>query len=132
MTESVIRVLMVPPNQLPIIAYLPATMNALRCAVSIGSEELCDVKSMHLTDNLYVLYCADFLIGLHANRRVGKTIIAGTFYVVAVDHKYQPVSLTEEQIHTCKKRFSMPEHFTDAEILQAHIDALLQDLDTLE
>ena len=123
---------MIPPHLPPVIVYLPISMTALRCAVSIGTEEYCNVKSKHISENVYILYCAeDVLVGLDANRRVGKEIVFGTFYIVATDHTFLPISLTDTQIDVYRERYAMPERFSDTEIIESRMDCLLQDLEAL-
>ena len=56
------------------------------------------------------------LLGLEANRRLGRDIIAGVFYVVGEDKRGNFTSLTQAQMEHYTKRFWPPELFLLGEI----------------
>lgn len=59
------------------------------------------------------------LLGLEGNRRVGNEIIAGTFFIVGQNEDLDSISLTDEQIKSCKARFQNPEEIDDSEVEQS-------------
>ena len=122
--EKTIRVLMIPLRQPPCIAYLYPTIDALRCAVSIGAYEVGDVKSKRISDGIYVIYNADYPISeLDGNRRVGDEIITGTFYIVATNEYGEMISLTDRQIDVYSERFQKVEYYGYREVIETNLNA---------
>ena len=56
------------------------------------------------------------LIGLEGNRRVGRDIIAGTFFICGFNDEGEFCSLTDEQVEKYKGRFQEDEHYTVKQI----------------
>ncbi len=56
------------------------------------------------------------LMGLEGNRRVGRDIIAGTFFIAGTNDEGEFVSLTDEQLKACKERFNKPEEILPEEV----------------
>ena len=122
--EKTIRVLMIPLRQPPCIAYLYPTIDALRCAVSIGAYEVGDVKSKRISDGIYLIHNADYPISeLDGNRRVANMIITGTFYVVATNEYGEMISLTDSQIDLYSERFREIEYYGYREVIETNFDA---------
>lgn len=51
------------------------------------------------------------LIGLEGNRRVGRDIIAGTFFLCGFNEEGEFTSLNDEQIKKYSERFKEPEQY---------------------
>ena len=133
MGNKIIRVLMIEPKQSPKISHIGSSLQDLRVAVSIGADEVGNVKSKKIGDGVYVLFNDDgFFAGLEANRRIDSEIISGVFYVIATDENYHPVSLTEDQILKYMTRFLTPEKIPFAEILDCHMNRLFESIDENE
>lgn len=98
MKEKTIKVLMVEPHQEPRMVELDNDLDALQKAVSIGADEQGLIELLYLEDNVSILCNEEGkLIGFEPNRRLGRDILCGVFYVVAEDEQGNLASLTEEQ-----------------------------------
>ena len=98
MEKKKIRTLIVAPNDLPIMIWMPVALEAFRIAVNMGAEEYGDVKAMKIDDDIYILYHRfGCFAGLEGNLMVGNRIISATFYVVAADKDGYPRSLTRKE-----------------------------------
>ena len=127
-----IKALMVAPMQTPKSISLETSIASFNRAVSIGADEELHVAAKRLGKCSYILYAPDaFFAGLEANRKVRGEIISGFFYVIAVDKKNQPVSLTDEQMERYMIRFYQPEHYENSEVLNNWSERLLKDLDDI-
>ena len=127
--NNIIKVLMIEPCKHPVISYLDASLSALRNAVNINAVDEGDVKARRISKHIYILYNnAGSLSGLEANRKVGKDIISGTFYIVAVDKEYFPVSLTDKEADKYLKRFWNPESFDDTDVIKSSIHSFFEDI----
>lgn len=128
-----IAVLKIEPGEYPSPAYLMPTIEAFKYAVSIGADEIGEVRSKRVGKDVYVLFNQDrCLAGLEGNRRIGKDILAGVIYVVGVTPKYHPRSLRDEEMAKYMSRYWEPETFSDIEIVEVNLDVLYQSLDDLE
>lgn len=59
------------------------------------------------------------LIQLEGNRRIGRDIIAGTFFICGSNEEGEFVSLTDEQVAKYSEKFKEPEHYTPEEVEDA-------------
>lgn len=117
MKDSKIKVLMVEPHKLPKVTMLDRNLDALQKAVSIGAESQGLIEIMPLENNVCLLCNEEGkLIGLEGNRRLGRDIIAGTFYICGNSKSGALCSLSEENIRKYTILFSLPETFTDEEV----------------
>ena len=98
MKEKKIKVLMVEPHKVPCMTEIDNDLDSLQKAVSIGADEQGLIELVYLEGNVSILCNEEGkLIGLEPNRRLGKDILCGVFYVVADDEKGNLASLTEVQ-----------------------------------
>ena len=106
MKEKEITVLMVEPGKHPAVATLKNELDSLQKAVSIGAAAQGLIELITIGDGVCVLCNEEGkLIGLEGNRRIGRDIITGVFYVVGEDGKGDLASLPEAKIEEYKERF---------------------------
>ena len=78
-----------------------------------------DIEEIGLDDHT-VLVCNEEgkLMNLQANRRVGRDVIAGTFFIAGDDGSEDLVSLTDEQVNEYKERFHELEEIEQQEVFE--------------
>lgn len=110
------RVLMVEPGKKPYAADINNDLEAMQRAVE-GLIEPIDL------DEGITMVCNEEgkLLGLEGNRRVGRDIICGTFFICGSNEEGEFISLTDEQLEMYSQRFEKEEYFTDEEIEDAFI-----------
>ena len=113
MREETITVLKVDPGKPPEEMKLPNTLEAMQKVVGgyievVYTEDVC-------------LICNEEgkLMGLEGNRRIGRDIIAGTFFLAGDNCEGEFCSLSEEQLSRLTRRFSQPETFCQGEVERA-------------
>ena len=108
------RVILVEPNTPPRIVEIENTLKTLQNTVGGYIE----VISMDHIDSNLILICNEEgkLIGLDGNRRVGRDIIVGVFYVMSEDREGNRISLSEKKIQYYQKLFWEPQTFDREEI----------------
>ena len=117
MKERTIKALMIEPGRKPCAVVLMNNLDALQKAVSVGAPEQGLSEFVYLEDNVSILCNEEGkLIGLAPNRRLGKDILCGVFYVVAEDDEGELISLTEEQQERYAKMFELPDVIGEDEI----------------
>ena len=117
MKEKDITVLMVEPNKHPTITTLTNDLDALQKAVSIGADYQGLIEIIGIEDGVCVLCNEEGkLIRLEGNRKIGRDIITGVFYVVGEDGHGNLTSLPKDKIESYQKRFWEPEQYTEADI----------------
>lgn len=106
-----IRVIIVPPNELPRVEVIQNTLKAQQEIVGGNIEEL-------YLDNDAVAVCNEEgkLMNLEANRKIGSDIIAGTFFIARDDGSEYLVSLTDEQADNYMEKFKEIEQHTQEEM----------------
>lgn len=105
------RVLMVEPMKEPHVADIENDLKSMQDVVG-GLIEV-----INLEDDIVMVDNEEGkLIGLEGNRRVGRDIIAGTFFLCGSNDEGEFVSLTEEQIDKYTNRFKEPEHYTPEQV----------------
>ena len=115
--ESIIT-LKVEPERKPIPVVLELSHESLRCAVSIGSEEVANVVAKQLKKDVCIVYADDgFLYELEANRKVNGDIICGVFYVTGINTEGYLTSLTGAQIREYTELFRVAESFDYSEVI---------------
>lgn len=119
-----IKALMIKPAEKPCIVSLVDDGDYLNAVVSIGATLMCSAAVLPIEKDLVVIYAWDgVMAGLKGNRKVGKRIIAGTFYVVRiVDGQLE--SLTEEEISKYSYRFRKVQEYSDTEVMDSWFDDL--------
>lgn len=127
MKKPKIKALMVEPQAHPRITALTTSMQALRTAVSAGADEIGDVESKQIGNNVYIIYNRDRVFSnLIPNRRIGDDIIAGVFYVLAVDKNGYPISMTDNQLNTYSKMFWETEYISEREAVAANLEYMFK------
>ena len=83
MKEETILALMVAPGSRPCLTILKNELDALQKAVSIGAPYQGYIEVLSLEDDVCLICNEEAkLISLPGNRRIGRDIIAGAFYIV--------------------------------------------------
>jgi len=105
------RVLIVKPQEKPYVSEIEEGLESMQSVVD-GLIEFVD-----LDDNT-TLVCNEEgkIYGLEGNRRVGRDIIAGTFFLCGYNEDGQSISLTDEQISKYQEKFNEPEYYTQGEV----------------
>lgn len=117
MKEKQICALMVEPMTSPKLVTLQNDLDSLQKAVSIGAPEQGLIEFVYLEDNVSILCNEEGkLIGLEPNRRLGKDILCGVFYIVAEDEEGNLVSLAPAQMDKYSAMFWHPDSIDDSEI----------------
>ena len=120
MKQKEITVLMVKPNENPIITTIKNDLDSLQKAVSIGADYQGLIEIFAIDDGVLVLCNEEGkLIGLEGNRRIGNDIITGVFYVVGEDGHGNLTSLSEDLLQAYQRHFWEPEQYTQADVEQA-------------
>ena len=98
--DEKIRVLVVEPMKEPKVEYIENTLDDMQRVVGGLIEEI------DLNDNT-VLVCNEEgkLMNLQANRRVGRDVIAGTFFIARNDILEDFVYLIDDEVFEYKVRF---------------------------
>lgn len=133
MAKEPITALMVAPNMKPCIVQLYNEADFLRSAVSLGLMETADVLNVYPLDGQTGILCCKYaaLWGGKVNRKIGKRMFAGVFFVVGI-HNGTLVSLPPSTLETYRAKLWTPlqptteDEFDD---LWAVIDALWTDED---
>lgn len=94
------RVLIIEPMKEPHVVDIENDLKSMQNLV--GGQ----IEVINLEDDIVMVDNEEGkLIGLEGNRRVGRDIIAGTFFLCGSNDEGEFVSLTEEQIDKYTKRF---------------------------
>ena len=117
MKKREITVLMVEPRKPPVITTLTNELDSLQKAVSIGADYQGLIELISLEDGVDILCNEEGkLIGLEGNRRIGRDIIVGVFYVIGVNDEGDLDSLPADKIQQYMDRFREPEYYTSADV----------------
>ena len=108
--EPEITVLKVEPGKAPEEVTIPNTLEAMQQMVG-GLIEI-----VYLDDVCLVCNEEGKLMGLEGNRRVGRDIISGTFFLAGDTDYGEFCSLTQEQLNQFSQRFAQPETFRPEEL----------------
>ena len=119
-----VAALMVKPGEKPCVVRLQDDRDFLNAAVSIGAVLMCTAAVLPVEKDIVAIYAWDgVMAGLRGNRKVGKRIIAGTFYVVRiVGGELQ--SLTEEELEKFNYRFRRIRDYDDDEVIDSWFDGI--------
>ncbi|MDK2919527.1 MAG: hypothetical protein PWQ37_2260, partial [Candidatus Petromonas sp.] len=101
------RVLIVEPHKEPYEKDIEKNLKSM--------QEIVDglIEPVYLDENTAIICNEEGkLMGLEGNRRVGRDIIAGTFFIAGMNDEGEFVSLTDEQLKACKERFNEPEEIS--------------------
>lgn len=96
MKKTAIEVLKVAPGAHPEVVTLKNDLTSLQDAVSIGADYKGLIEIINLdADTCLIANEEGKLIGLTPNRRLGKDILCGVFYVAGQDKHGNLTSITE-------------------------------------
>lgn len=104
------RILKVEPGKVP---YEKEIENNLQ---SVQAEVKGKFQPVYLENDI-VLCCNEEgkFYGMAPNRRLGRDIICGPFFLVGDDRQSDFISLTDEQVTICMAQFGEPQQFTGEE-----------------
>ena len=129
MTEKYIQAMMVWPGEHPCMTYLLDDRRFLDFAVGLGSDFGGEAALLRLSDTAAVLYNREGLISeLKGNRKVGRKLLAGVFYVVGIKDG-SLVDLPFEEMELYYERFWEPECYTEADVKEAYKAELFKGID---
>ena len=116
--------LMVKQGEQPYVVPLVDDGDYLNAVVSIGATVMCTAAVLPIEKDIVAIYAWDgVMAGLRGNRKVGKRIVAGTFYVVRIANG-ELRSLTEEEIASFSYRFRKIQQYDDDEVIDSWFDGL--------
>ena len=119
-----IKALMVRPGEKPCKVSLVDNNCFMNAMVSVGATLMCSAAVLPIEKDVVAIYAYEGVMsGLKGNRKVGKRIIAGTFYVVRIVDG-QLVSLTEDEISKYRHRFRKVQEYTDTQVMDSWFDDL--------
>lgn len=119
-----ITALMIRPAEYPQITMLCDNPDYLDRAVSIDSDLPCTASVLRVSKGVVAIFATGAgSLNLKGNRKVGKRIITGTFYIVGVN-KGKLCSLTDEDIAKYTAKFWETEIYTEDEITESWFDGL--------
>ncbi len=97
MKQNEIKVVRVEPGKTPEVCLIKNDLRSLQEAVSIGADHvgLIEIVSLDVGECL-LLNEEGKLIGLQPNRRLGKDILCGVFYIAGENEHGVLTSLSEE------------------------------------
>ncbi len=131
MEEKMITALMVAPGEHPVVTTLCCCKTFLDLAVSFGAGDPCEATFLQISDDVGILYNQEAIFyGLKGNRRVGKRILVGVFYVVGVKDG-SLASLSDEQISWYEMMLYAPETYTEKEVDEAFFDSWIDELEQM-
>ena len=85
---------------------------------------MCSAAVLPIEKDVVAIYAWDgVMAGLKGNRKVGKRIIAGAFYVVRIVGG-QLASLTEDEISKYSYRFRKIQEYDDSTVMDSWFDDL--------
>ena len=119
-----IKALMVRPGEKPCKVSLVDDNCFMNAMVSVGATLMCSAAVLPIEKDVVAIYAYEGVMsGLKGNRKVGKRIIAGTFYVVRIVDG-QLVSLAEDEISKYSHRFRKVQEYTDTQVMDSWFDDL--------
>lgn len=119
-----VTALMVKPGEKPCVVSLLDDGDYLNAVVSIGATLMCTAAVLPIEKDVVAIYAWEgVMAGLKGNRKIGKRIIAGTFYVVRImDGDLLP--LTKEDVARFSYRFREIRDYGDQEVMDSWFDDL--------
>ena len=132
MTERYIQGMMVWPGEHPCWTCLLNDRRFLDFAVGLGSALGGSTEILPLSDTAAILYNSEGLLSeLKGNRKVGRKLLAGVFYVVGIKDG-ELTDLPTEEMEKYFEQFWDPEYYTEADVKEAwkhEFLGVLSDLD---
>ena len=127
-----ITALKIEPGKHPYAVRLYTGGQYLKYAVSVGARYICEVDTIELENGVGILFNAEgALLGLQANRKIGKRIIVGVFYVVGIDETGKLTSLSHNDIDKYWSDLCEPEQYSDDEVQSNYADSFFDFIDNL-
>ena len=110
--NSLLKILVVEPNKEPYQLEIQDDYKAMQGIV--GGL----IEAVYMFHDNALIFCNDEgkIIGLEGNRRIGSTVIAGTFFIVGDGTDGECCSLTDEQIEKYSEMFAKPEQIMQEEV----------------
>jgi len=120
MKEKSIRVLKVEPHKRPEVVFLENHLTALQEAVSIGAEYRGLIELVNLSKDACILCNEEGkLINLEPNRRLGRDILCGVFYVTGQTEDGDLASLSEPEMQYYMDLFKEPETISESDVMKS-------------
>ena len=117
-----ITALMIKPGEQPCVTQLCENHRCLDRAVSLGSDISCTAASVPVERGIIAIYAWEGVAaGLPGNRKVGKRILAGTFYIVRVIDG-ELCSLTADDIAKISFQFRKIRKYSDDDVIDSWFD----------
>lgn len=119
-----VTALMVKPGEQPCVTEICDDRDFLNCAVSIGANAMCTADTVSVERGIVAIYAWEgVMAGLPGNRKVGKRILAGTFYIVREVNGYL-YSLLPDDIARLSFRFRKIKEYSDDDVINSWFDGL--------
>lgn len=116
--------LMVKPGEKPCVTQILDDRDFLNCAVSYGAVMPCTAAAVSVERGIVAIYAWEgVMAGLPGNRKVGKRILAGTFYIVR-EISGNLYSLTPDDISRLSFRFRKIKEYSDDDVINSWFDGL--------
>lgn len=117
-----VTALMVKPGEQALVTSLIDDTEYLNAMVSMGATLVCTAAVLPIEKNVVAIHAWEgVMAGLRGNRKIGKRIVAGTFYVARVVNG-ELCSLTDEDIAKYSYRFCKIREFDDQEVIDSWFD----------
>lgn len=114
--------LMVKPGEKPCVVDLCGDTDFLNAVVSIGATIMCTAAVHPVKKDIVAIYAWDgVMAGLRGNRKIGKRIMAGTFYIARVQDGHL-CSLTQKDVTKYALRFQEIEEYSDEMVMDSWLD----------
>ena len=111
-----IRVIKIKPCEIPDVAYIYPTREAILLSVGGDGIPNDNAKMKKIDENIYIIYPVILdAFELEYNRRIDNTSIFGTFVVVETDSEGKPKSMSDENFKKYVNLFWDPE-FMDSDM----------------
>lgn len=131
MKDKSIEVLMIVAGVKPCKVNIVGTYRNLKYLVNPNLSTMMSIEAIMLEKDVALVYNSEgALLNLKGNRKVGNTIIAGTFFVVGVKNGII-ASLTKEKQDKYYKRFEKIEMYSDSEVSASYWDTWVNKLDDI-
>lgn len=119
-----INALMVKPGEQPCVAEIVDDVDFLNAAVSRGADMLCTAAAVPVERGIVAIYAWEgVMAGLPGNRKVGKRILAGTFYIVR-ELDGDLYSLLPDDIARLSFQFRKIKKYTNDQVIDSWFDGL--------
>lgn len=122
MKKGKIKVLLIEPMCHPKPYYVEPSMKAFADIVNEGAAERGEVEAKKLEKRIYAIFNKDrFFTDLAPNRNIDDDIIVGKMFIVAINKKRMPISLTDDQMTKYAYEFWNTETFDDIDVVEANM-----------